>query len=691
MSMSQDFTDLLTPEERALYDEMKKMSNKLEAAPDKVPLISPLNDLIRFNPFQYEPYYKLTHSENSARAVYIADQVGAGKTIETGIILTELIYKKKIDLYTDRCIIVCPNLLCRKWRDTLKTMFGIGSSIVYAVEHIGIGLNILSYDTVSRAGDIPDDEIKMLIIDEAHNASLDRFNKLMPLRKKTTGYTVLLSATPLNGTGSDETNQLKLLFGDKDIGVTEDNSKFFQSARDNPYLCKNKKQDMRYATNSNGDCTVTTHITNHYVQNAMLNEFTKICEGVFKGKNSLFMLQGINQIISFPEHGREFIQKILDMTDDELNSYIESSQPMNDYDDESTDDFDPNDDDCDDGSEPPNPAEVKSQLEELLNKHAENDAKSTKNDAKSTEEDARLEDARLDALIKIIDDNNTRFLDTTNPEHGFFSHIIVFTDSVSTADYLEDYLEKKLTDKCKTFKVTGKLTESEKINRIRAYESVTEEMSILIITNVACEGQDMDYGNTIVNYDLNYNPVRLEQRRGRIDRFEVKKNNIYIHNIMIVGFDEDIEDPEGKPGHKFSKVKLLRRKINEIYKTTGEFYEILENNPNGIQEMKASEEVKAKIYSHVAELAGLDEKAEISSLQALHGEVKAAILKALGYEDGSIYAPVNAVLSSRGIKLLEDETNDQTLVIRVDKSQQAFLNNILTGGTLISTLIFGGK
>lgn len=691
--MPQDFTSLLTPEELVFYNEMlykNEVSCELETVPHKAPLISPLDNLISFNPFQYEPYYKLTRPENTTKAVYIADQVGAGKTIETGIILTELIYRKEINLYTDRCVIVCPNLLCRKWRDTLKTMFGIGSSIVYAVENIGIGLNILSYDTISRAETIPDDEIKILIMDEAHNASLMRFRKLMQLREKTTGYTVLLSATPLNGTGRDETNQLMLLFGDKEsaaswlpddrksevniednadsgknIDITEENSRFFKSTQGNPYLCKNKKQDMRYATN--GSCTVTTHISNHYVKNEMLNAFTDVCSDVFKGQNSLFMVYGINQIISSPEHGRQFIQKIRDMTDDELYNYIESSQPMND-DDESTDDFEPNDEDCDDVSEPPTPEEVKTKLKKLLEQPTE-------------------EDARLKELFGIIEENRAKFSDTTDREHGFFSHIIVFTDSVSTADYLE----KNLTDKYKTFKVTGKLSESEKINRIRAYESVTDEMSILIITNVACEGQDMDYGNTIVNYDLNYNPVRLEQRRGRIDRFEVKKNNIYIHNMMIEGFDEDISQPEGETGHKYSKVKLLCSKINEIFKTTGDFYEILENDPNIAKTAEASEQVKAEIYRHIAELAGLDEKAERSSLQTLHAEVKAAILKTLGYENGSIYDPVNAVLSSRGITLLEDETNDKTLVIRVDKSQQAFLNNILTGGTLISTLIFGGK
>ncbi|MCR4892137.1 MAG: hypothetical protein K5989_08165 [Lachnospiraceae bacterium] len=112
-----EYVEKLSEHEKEVYERIHSRG-QIDHEEKDHGLGSLLNDLIRFNPFQYEPYYKPSKQTEYPKKIYIADEVGAGKTIETGIILTELLYRKEISLRQDRIVIICPNLLCRKWRDS---------------------------------------------------------------------------------------------------------------------------------------------------------------------------------------------------------------------------------------------------------------------------------------------------------------------------------------------------------------------------------------------------------------------------------------------------------------------------------------------------------------------------------------------------------------------------------------------
>lgn len=692
MDMTEEqFIENLNDREKELFKRQKNSKDELKKR-YKPPLISPLNDLIKFNPFQYEPYYKLIMQQkrdNSPKALYIADEVGAGKTIETGIILTELIYHDEIDLYSDRCVIICPNLLCRKWRDTLKILFGIPSSIIYSISEIEIGLNIMSFETVSKKNDAAVGDIKMLVIDEAHNASKDRFNKVKPIRENVTDYVVLLSATPLSGTTfnisedecdiddddylegddvpedeiikqKDEEKQLDLLFNGKN--PFPDATNFFKEPND--YLCKNKKQDMRYAANKGGSCTVDTIISNHYVENKWLTVFLEVCGKYFGGKKTLRLLQGINSIMSSSPTAKNYLNQIISMTDQDLLNYLNGKDNENN-----------------------NNAENQSN-ESNDNAFKLVDAIILKSVLKSifdTLSKPEYEDKKINELFSIIENNKKEFENESNPEHCFYNHIIVFTNSTCTAGYLEERLNNK---GYRTFKVTGELFESEKIQRLKQYEEVNDKMSILIITNVACEGQDLDFGNTLVNYDLDYNPVRLEQRRGRIDRFEVKKNKIFIHNFMVKNFDYSIDDTT-RDYNSYSKVKKICDKIEQIGKSTGSYYEIFRSN----QVSQPNPDAVKAVYNHFRELAGIDEQdyslQELYELQKLYEATKAKILGSWGYENKNVYDLINDILVEKNIHVQPD--GDKKLIVHTDKINPDFLENVYVGGTLISQILFGGK
>jgi SNF2 family DNA or RNA helicase len=76
-----------------------------------------------FNPFQFKPLMKFLNSQSSERLL-IADEVGVGKTIETGIILTELLARGRITR-RNPVLIVCPNILGPKWVKEMKERFNL--------------------------------------------------------------------------------------------------------------------------------------------------------------------------------------------------------------------------------------------------------------------------------------------------------------------------------------------------------------------------------------------------------------------------------------------------------------------------------------------------------------------------------------------------------------------------------------
>ncbi|GHV47949.1 hypothetical protein FACS1894204_11840 [Synergistales bacterium] len=78
----------------------------------------------RFYPYQFKPLVKFLDSEN--RRVLICDEVGLGKTIEAGLILTECLARGKMDYI----LIVCPSVLRDKWQQEMKNRFAFNFEIL---------------------------------------------------------------------------------------------------------------------------------------------------------------------------------------------------------------------------------------------------------------------------------------------------------------------------------------------------------------------------------------------------------------------------------------------------------------------------------------------------------------------------------------------------------------------------------
>lgn len=170
---------------------------------------------IVYNPYQYLPWLYL-YNENCPN-ILISDEVGLGKTIEAGILITEEIH----DHPNNNILIVCPAFLKNKWRDELKQKFYLNASI-FNEEDSNNKLMILPVSRLKRFNEENKIHYHMIIVDEAHyfkNGKSARYTYLSNLlQKNKLNHKIFMSATPINNTENDYHSISKLL--DKQFAIT---------------------------------------------------------------------------------------------------------------------------------------------------------------------------------------------------------------------------------------------------------------------------------------------------------------------------------------------------------------------------------------------------------------------------------------------------------------------------------------
>ena len=143
--------------------------------------------------------------------------------------------------------------------------------------------------------------------------------------------------------------------------------------------------------------------------------------------------------------------------------------------------------------------------------------------------------------------------------------IIIFCEFKKTAKYLENNLRNERT----VFVVTGDTPYTERQPTLDEFRK--NSSSVLILTSVGSEGIDLQFCSAMINYDLHWNPMKLEQRIGRIDRIGQEKNIIEIHNFIVAGsIDERI-------------VSILSKKLKLIEQTVLSTDAIIRTEGTGIQ------------------------------------------------------------------------------------------------------------
>lgn len=138
------------------------------------------------------------------------------------------------------------------------------------------------------------------------------------------------------------------------------------------------------------------------------------------------------------------------------------------------------------------------------------------------------------------------------PEHR---KIILFAFFKATLKYLHQRLEK---DGIRCLLVTGDLTDKdERYQVLNSFQH--SDYNVMLCSEVAAEGVDLQFCRILVNYDLPWNPMRVEQRIGRIDRIGQKAKKIVIINLLTRGtIDASIYH------HLHTKIGLFENTIGEL-------------------------------------------------------------------------------------------------------------------------------
>ena len=114
------------------------------------------------------------------------------------------------------------------------------------------------------------------------------------------------------------------------------------------------------------------------------------------------------------------------------------------------------------------------------------------------------------------------------------NHIIIFTESKETAGYLFENIDKQFAGEVLRFDGSSHAAERDKVisNFDAKSSNPDSKYRILITTEVLSEGVNLHRSNVVINYDIPWNPTRLMQRIGRINRVDTKFTTIHTYNFF---------------------------------------------------------------------------------------------------------------------------------------------------------------
>lgn len=221
-------------------------------------------------------------------------------------------------------------------------------------------------------------------------------------------------------------------------------------------------------------------------------------------------------------------------------------------------------------------------------------------------------------------------------------------------------------------------------NNARDEVDPSEEIDLLFATDVAGEGVNLQDANLVINYDLHWNPLRLIQRIGRVDRLGTEHDNIYAFNFL----------PESKLEEELGIVERVEQRVEEISDVLGEDGAILspedDINRSYMEDIYVEEDVE-RVEDDVNELLGSDEligpASDLQDLDREHPDLlewleeRDGIRSAMEwdrdydgivivYRQGDYTTPYLVVFPEEGGQNLESEENDtvvETVACPVDE------------------------
>lgn len=469
----------------------------------------------------------------------LADEVGLGKTIEAGMIIREL----KSRGLVSRILVVCPTGLVTQWASEMQEKFHEKFQVILPSD----------YDTIRRLTDNDDvygqfdqvispmDSIKpiekhagwseekvekyneeriysiinsgwdLIIIDEAHRVAgssgeVARY-KLGNLLVQASPYLLLLSATPHNGKTEPFLRLIRLLDAD-----AFPNAKSIVREQVAPFLIRTEKRE---AIDNNGNLLFKNRIMHlvtiswddrnnlqrelyEMVSSYVAKTYNKALRNRKKNMCLIFLLIIMQRMVT---SSTAAIRQSLERR---LNVLLEQRTCVGNLREEDLDELN-----IEDGVEDALEAislDMELEIEELKQ------IISLAKQAQFQNQDAKVEPL-LNEIDAILSEDRTQ-------------KVIIFTEFVATQTYLQELLVNR--DYTVTI-LNGGMSIDERNAAMQEFKTST---SIFISTDAGGEGLNLQFANIIINYDLPWNPMKIEQRCGRVDRIG-QQRDVHIYNFIV--------------------------------------------------------------------------------------------------------------------------------------------------------------
>ncbi|MTJ47076.1 helicase-related protein [Dolichospermum sp. UHCC 0259] len=526
---------------------------------------------LRPRPYQLVPLLMALRLETVR--LLIADDVGIGKTIEAGLIARELLDRGEVR----RIAVLCPPHLCEQWQQELREKFHIdavvvrsgtaskleraipnGSHVFSYYRHIIVSLDYAKAERrkASFITHCPD----FVIVDEAHTCTRSsskgtsqqqRHQLIQQIAQKQNRHLLLLSATPHSGIEESFLSLLGLLQPEFE-NLTLD--KLTEPERDTlaSHFIQRRRADVKLWL---GNETPFPERKSDEEPYKLSKEYKQLFEEVYNFARGLVKtttaemshaqrrgrywsaLALIRCVMSSPAAAVATLSRqvskssdeslLTDLDEDLMISYV----------------YDPTD------QEQAVDAAPTVVIEQGKQSYGDADKRKLRTFIQAAAELQGNKDQKLQTCINYI---QSLLANNYNP--------IIWCRYIATANYLANALKQKLEKKSgqiRVIAITGEQSEDEREIRLNELKSYPQR--VLVATDCLSEGVNLQsHFSAVIHYDLPWNPNRLEQREGRIDRYGQVATQV--KSCLLYGQDNPVDG---------AVLEVLIRKAVQIHKTLG--------------------------------------------------------------------------------------------------------------------------
>ena len=533
------------------------------------PLLAVHTSMVDPLPHQITAVYEAMLPRQPLRFL-LADDPGAGKTIMAGLLIKELIARGDLK----RCLIVCPGSLVEQWQDELSRRFHLPFEILTndKLEAARTGnwflendLAIARLDKLSRNEDVqqklsaPDCRYDLIVCDEAHKLSATffsgevKYTKRYRLGQVLSGicrHFLLMTATPHNGKDEDFQLFLALLDGDRFEGrfrdgvhqvevsdlmrrmVKENLYKFDGTplfperiAYTVPYKLSDaearlyqqvtayvREEFNRAEALQNDKRAGTVGFALTILQRRLASSPQAICESLRRRRERLERQLRELEVLRRGAAVEEAVLTVRNLDADDIEDLEEAPEDEVETAEEEV---------LDQATAASTIIELKAEIATLTNlERLAGEVRRSGEDAKWKELARLLQEifARAPATARVAEETKPRGSGPiSKPKPSPRQKLVIFTEHRDTLNYLERQIGTVLGRPEALVKIHGGMGRED---RRKAQEGFLHdpEVQVLLATDAAGEGINLQRAHLMVNYDLPWNPNRLEQRFGRIHR-----------------------------------------------------------------------------------------------------------------------------------------------------------------------------